>query len=79
MESHNHKKRKDSLEGSLDHRVLFAVELEISKVLVPRLPQHTLNVKTECTRKSKHLYTLCDQLIGALIRLNFIILILICC
>ena len=35
----SHKKRKDSLEGSLD-RVLFAAELEFPKILVPRLPQH---------------------------------------
>ena len=71
------KKRKDSLEGSLD-RVLFAAELEFLKILVPRLPQHTSNVNTECAGKSKHLYSLCDQLLGALIYLNFIILILIC-
>ena len=31
---HSHKKRKDSLEGSLD-RVLFAAELEFPKILVP--------------------------------------------
>ena len=35
----SHKKRKDSLEGSLD-RVLFAAELEFPKILVPRLHQH---------------------------------------
>ena len=39
----SHKKRKDSLEGRLD-RVLYAAELEFRKILVPRLPQHTLNV-----------------------------------
>ena len=33
-------KWKDSVEGSLD-RVLFAAELELAKILVPRLPQHT--------------------------------------
>ena len=60
---YSHKKRKDSLEGSLD-RVLFAAKLEFPKILVPRLPQHTSNVNTGCARKSKHLYSLCDQLIG---------------
>ena len=33
--NHSHKKRKDSLEGSLD-RVLFAAELDFPKILVPR-------------------------------------------
>ena len=41
-----------SLEGSLD-RVLFAAELEFPKILVPRLPQHTLNVNIECAGKSE--------------------------
>ena len=36
---HSHKKRKDSLEDSLD-RVLFGAEPEFSKILVPRLAQH---------------------------------------
>ena len=44
---HNHKKPKDSLEGSLD-RVLFVAELEFLKILVPRLPQNSSNVNTEC-------------------------------
>ena len=60
---HSHKKRKDNLEGSLN-QVLLAAELEFPKILVPRLPQHTSNVNTGCARKSKHLYSLCDQLIG---------------
>ena len=54
------KKRKDSLEGSLN-RVLFAAELEFPKILVPRLPQHTSNVNIECAGKSewsKQLYSL---------------------
>ena len=34
--NHSHKKRKDSLEGSLD-RVLLAAELEFLKILVRRL------------------------------------------
>ena len=58
--NHSHKKWKDSLEGSLD-RVLFAAEREFSKILVPRLPQHTSNVNIECGGKSdwlKQLYFL---------------------
>ena len=57
---HSHKKRTDSLEGSLD-RVLFAAELEFPKILVPRLHQHTSNVNMECVGKSrwsKKLYSL---------------------
>ena len=46
------KKRKDSLEGSLD-RVLLAAELEFPKILVPRLPQHTSDVNIECAGKSE--------------------------
>ena len=34
---HSHKKRKDSLEGSLD-RVLLASKLEFPKIVIPRLP-----------------------------------------
>ena len=48
--NHSHKKRKDSLEGSLD-RVLLAAELEFPKILVPRLPQHTSDVNIEYARK----------------------------
>ena len=51
--NHSHKKRKDSLEGNLV-RVLFASELEFSKILVPRLSQHTSNVNTEYTGKSEN-------------------------
>ena len=47
-----HKKRKDSLEGSLD-RVLLATELEFPKILVPRLSQHTSDVNIECAGKSE--------------------------
>ena len=57
---HSHKKRKNSLEGSLD-RVLFGAELEFLKMLVPRLPQHAWNVNIECAGKSewlKQLYSL---------------------
>ena len=73
-------KMEGSLEGSLD-RVLFAAELEFPKILVTRLPQSSSNVNNECARKSKQLYSiysLCDQLLGAMIYLHFIILILIC-
>ena len=71
--NHSHKKQKDSLEGSLD-RVLFAAELEFPKILVPRLPQHTLNVNTDYAGISEW----SKQLLGALIHHNFIFLILIC-
>ena len=49
---HSHKKRKDSLEGSLD-RALFAAEFEFPKILVPRLPKHASNVNIECAGKSE--------------------------
>ena len=74
---YSHKKRKDSLEGSLD-RELFAAGLEFPKVLVSRNPQNSSNVNIENPGKPKQLYSLCDQLLGALIYLHFIILILIC-
>ena len=45
---YSHKKRKDSLKGSLDW-VLFAAEHEFPKILVPRFPKHTRNENTECT------------------------------
>ena len=48
-------------------RVLFAAELEFPKILVPRQPQNTSNGNIECARKSKQLYSLCNQLLGALI------------
>ena len=51
MSNHSHKKRKDSLEGSLG-RVLFAAELEFPKILVQRLPQHISNVNIETAGKS---------------------------
>ena len=59
-----HKKRKDSLDG-----VLFATELEFLKIVVPRLSQHTSNVNTECTTKSKQLYSILSFTLGALIYL----------
>ena len=55
--NHSHKKRNNSLEGSLD-RVLFPAELDFPKILVPRLPQHTSNVNIECAEKLKQLYFL---------------------
>ena len=75
---HNHKKRKDSLEGSLD-RILFATELEFSKILVPKLPQHTSNANIKCAESQNgqnNLLFIFDQPLGALIHLNFIILVL---
>ena len=74
---HSHKKRKDSLEGSLV-RVLFVAELGFPKILVPRLPQNASNINIESTGKSKQPHYLCDQLLGVLIYLHFIVLILIC-
>ena len=56
---HSHKKRKDSLKGTLD-RVLLAAELEFPKILVPRLPQHISNVNTECAGKSEWSKQLCS-------------------
>ena len=80
LKKHSHKKRKDSQEGSLD-RVLPAAELEFPKILVPRLPQSTSDVNRMCRKvrmvKTTVFFT-CGQLFGALIHLNFIILILIC-
>ena len=75
--NHSHKKRKDNLEGSLD-RVLFTTEIELHKIIVSRLPQNSSNINIECTGKSKQLYSLYEQLLGAVIYLRFIILILIC-
>ena len=49
---HSHKKRKDSLECSLD-RVLLAAELAFPKIPVPRLPQHTSDVNIKCAGKSE--------------------------
>ena len=72
---HSHKKRTDSLEGSLD-QVLFAADLEFSKILVPKLPQRISNVNIECARKLKDLCSFCDHFLEELIGLNFIILIL---
>ena len=77
LSRHSHNKRKYSLEGNLD-RVLFAVELEFRKILVARLSQNSSNVSIEYAGKSRQLYSLSDQHLGALIYLHFIILILIC-
>ena len=49
---HSDKKRKDSLEGSLD-QVLFAAELEFPNILLPRLYQSSSNVNNECAENSK--------------------------
>ena len=76
MYFHSHKKRKDGLEASLD-RVLLAAELELPKILVPRLPQHTSMCRKVRMVKTT-VFFICDQLFEALIHLNFTILILIC-
>ena len=52
ISKHSHKKRKDSLEVSLD-RVLLATELGFPKMVVPGLSQHTSNVNIECAGKSE--------------------------
>ena len=63
-------------------QVLLAAELEFSKILVPRLLQHTSNVNIECWMYQKvrmvktTVFFICDQLLGAMTQL--IILILIC-
>ena len=46
------KKRKDSPQGSLDP-VLFTAQLEFSNILVPRVPQITLNVNIKCEGNPK--------------------------
>ena len=71
------KKRNYSLEDSLVP-VLYAVEIELPKIIKPRLPQNTSNLNIEITGKSKKLYCSCHQFLGALIYLEFIVLILIC-
>ena len=78
---HSHKIRKDILGGGLD-RVLFTAEPEFSKILVPRLLQHTSDVNTEYAGKLKQLYIFSDQPPGVQISLckldYFFVLILIC-
>ena len=50
-------------------------KIRLNMMLVPTLPQmcqmNSSNIKIECTRESKQLYSLCDQLPGALIYLHF--------
>ena len=43
---HSHKKREDSLVGSLD-QVFFAAEFKFMKIVAPRLPQNSSNANTE--------------------------------
>ena len=74
---HSHKKQKNSLKSSLV-LVLFAAEIDFSKILVLSLPQYTLNVSIESSGKSKTLYYLCEKFLRALIYLHFVILVLIC-
>ena len=71
------RKRKHSLECNQVEASL-AAELEFPKILLPRLPHNTANVNNESTGKSKQLYYLCDQLLGALIYLDVFVLMLIC-
>ena len=46
IKNHSHKKRKDSLDGSMN-RALFTAELGFPKILVPRLPQNSSNVNID--------------------------------
>ena len=62
----------------IDYYLRLNLPLKFPKILVLRLPQNASNVNIECARKSKQLYSLCHQLLGALIYLHFIILMLIC-
>lgn len=73
----SHKKPKDRLDGILG-RVLFVAQPELPKILVPRMPQNITYKNTECGGKSKLQYSLCDQALGALIYLYFIVMVLIC-
>ena len=75
---YSHKKPKDILKGSLVW-VLLAAEIEFLKILVPSLTQNPWNINAESTRKSKQLYYLCGQLLGALIYLHFVVLVLTRC
>ena len=66
----SHKKREDSLE-SRRYRILFAAELEFSKILVPSLRQNSSNVNLEFAGKLSQLHSLCDQPLGALTSLFY--------
>ena len=72
---HSHKKRKTSLEGSLD-RVLLATELEFPKILEPRLPQHTSDGNIECAGKSVWSKQLCYLHVTSLLEHWYILLLL---
>ena len=73
MINHSHKKRKYSLESSLD-RVLFAAELELPKIL---LPQNSSNVNIECAENQSNRILYVTSFLEHRY-LHFIILILIC-
>ena len=73
----SHKKQKYILEGKLV-RVLFSDELDFPQIPVHRLPRNASNVNIEGTERGKQQYYLCDQILGAMIYLHFILLILIC-
>ena len=49
---HSKNKWNDSIEGSLD-RVLFEGDPGFPKSLMPRIPQNTSNINTECAGKPK--------------------------
>ena len=73
--SHNHNKQKDLLEGSLD-QVLIPAELDFSKILVPRLFQHTSNVNIEIARKSEWLKQMYSLYVTSLLKHWFILILL---
>lgn len=55
INSHNHKKLKDNLEGS-QIQVLFVADLELLMIVLPRLPKNSSKVNIEGTKKGKQLY-----------------------
>ena len=73
---YSHKKRKYSLEGSLD-RALFAAELGFPKILVPRPSQHTSNVSIECARKSEWSKQLYSSHVSSFLQYWYILILLI--
>ena len=73
---HSHKKRKDSLEGSLD-RVLFELEDTSAQATSAYITCKYRMCWRVSMVKTTVLFTR-DQLLVALIHFNFIILILIC-
>ena len=71
MWRHSHKKRKDSVEGSLSG-VLSVAELEFRKIRVPRLLTiHQMETLDEPENQNWTLYFLCDLLLAELKYLSF--------